>query len=164
MLLFYLPVILDGLISAKYFNHFKLFSSAIYLLLQTSITQEQLQTADENIKSFVKELQELYDKEHMVMNVHLLTHLVDCVKQNGPLWVYGMFTFESFNAKFKKYLGSSNEVLHTITMKYVLERLIKVKPEYTNNAEKLFSPKEVCLSTNLLTILNQLNICVENSA
>ena len=37
------------------------------------------------------------------MNVHMLTHLVDCVENWGPLWAYSCFHFESGNGQIKSH-------------------------------------------------------------
>ena len=43
------------------------------------------------------------------MNVHLLSHLTDCVRDWGPLWSYSCFTFESANNSLKKlFHGTKN--------------------------------------------------------
>ncbi len=36
------------------------------------------------------------------MNVHMMSHLVDCVTNWGPLWAYSCFTYESMNGTVKK--------------------------------------------------------------
>lgn len=43
------------------------------------------------------------------MNVHLLSHLVDCVKCWGPLWAYSCFAYETMNGHLKKlFHGTKN--------------------------------------------------------
>ena len=37
------------------------------------------------------------------MNVHLLKHIPDCVRNWGPLTGYSCFPFESFNGHLKKH-------------------------------------------------------------
>ena len=43
------------------------------------------------------------------MNIHLLSHLVDCVKCWGPLWAYSCFVYETMNGHLKKlFHGTKN--------------------------------------------------------
>lgn len=162
LLLFYFPVILDGLLPRKYLDHFKLLSSSVYLLLQSNISQDDLRVADEKLKTFVNEFQQFYGKEHMVMNIHILLHLVDCVKSLGPLWSFSLFTYESFNAEFKRYLGSSKDVLHTITMKYILKHAALLAetehPDKSKKGEKLIVPTSVDWTPHLTEALMEANI------
>ena len=36
------------------------------------------------------------------MNIHLISHLADCVSNWGPLWAYSCFAYESMNGTLKK--------------------------------------------------------------
>lgn len=54
------------------------------------------------------------------MNIHLVTHLVENVKNNGPLWSHSMFGFEASNGRIVKYVKAKREILHEIVLKYVL--------------------------------------------
>lgn len=54
------------------------------------------------------------------MNLHMITHLVENVKYNGPLWSHSMFSFESSNGKLVKYAKGRREILHEIALKYIL--------------------------------------------
>lgn len=44
------------------------------------------------------------------MNVHLLRHLVTCVRNWGPLWVYSCFSFESMNGHLKALFHGSRDM------------------------------------------------------
>lgn len=112
-ILYFYPV-LNGILDQKYFKHFKLLCSSIYTLLKESISLEELQIAKQNLNSFVSQYELLYGKCSMTMNVHCLLHLVDCVKNLGPLWAYSMFTFESFNGTLRKYGENSNNVINQV--------------------------------------------------
>ena len=56
------------------------------------------------------------------MNVHLLGHLAECVKDWGPLWGYSCFSFESANNNLRKlFHGTKNmsKQVHTKLMQAV---------------------------------------------
>lgn len=43
------------------------------------------------------------------MNIHLISHLVDCVSMWGPLWAYSCFAHKSMNGTVKKlFHGTQN--------------------------------------------------------
>lgn len=119
-LLYYFPI-LDGFLGQKYYNHFRLLSSAIYTLLQTTISKIELDDARKKLESFVTNYQAFYGKTSMTMNVHCLLHLVDCVENMGPLWSFSMFSFESFNHRLKQYGKNSNNVINQIAEKIAMK-------------------------------------------
>ena len=44
------------------------------------------------------------------MNVHLLSHITDCVRNWGPLWCYSCFSFESMNGFVKSFFHGTREM------------------------------------------------------
>lgn len=47
--------------------------------------------------------------QQVTMNVHLLSHVTNCVRNWGPLWCYSCFQFESMNKEVKKlFRGTRN--------------------------------------------------------
>lgn len=46
----------------------------------------------------------------MSINVHLLLHLPDAVKELGPLWVYSCFHFEGQNGILKNLIHGTQKV------------------------------------------------------
>lgn len=118
MLLFYLPICLRGLLPKKYVDHFQLLSSAIYILLQSTISHDELDEAKNLLSSFVTLFQVLYGPSKMTMNIHLLTHLPECVQNLGPLWSYSMFSFESNNGVLGKFHHGSYDLIDDINLRY----------------------------------------------
>lgn len=133
LLIYFLPVCLENLIPAKYIIHLQKFSSAIYKLLQKSITPEDMRNAESDLDTFVSQYQKYYGKINMTMNVHSLLHLVSCVKHFGPLWCYSMFPFEAFNGLLKSYVVAPTDILYQITIRYIGSTIFK-PVEQLNNA------------------------------
>lgn len=48
------------------------------------------------------------------MNVHILSHLANCVKNWGPIWCYSCFPFESRNADLKRLFHGSRDMSHQV--------------------------------------------------
>ena len=100
-LLYYSLPILFGILPLEYWDHFSLLSTSIYILLQSSISEEQLQYCQKNLNTFCGKFQALYGERYMSANIHLLLHLPDTVRELGPLWVYSCFHFEGLNGMLK---------------------------------------------------------------
>ena len=45
------------------------------------------------------------------MNIHLLSHIAECVRNWGPLWAYSCFQFEGMNRELKA-LIMEQEICH----------------------------------------------------
>lgn len=116
ILLYYLPVCLEGCVPKVYVEHIRLLSGALYILLQTSITYEEVDTAEKMLKTFVKEHQKLFGKENMIMNVHLLKHLAESVRELGPLWCHSAFPFERNNGILLQLVNGTTDVLQQVAV------------------------------------------------
>ena len=96
-LLYYGLPVLHDLLPDKYFEHYFYFVRAIYLLLQDSISEAQLTTAEQLLEQFCRSFAKLYQERYATLNVHQLLHLVDNVKDLGPLFTHSCFSFEDKN-------------------------------------------------------------------
>lgn len=137
MLLYYLPICLPGLVQHEYVKHFRILSAAVYILLKADITTEELDEAEKMLNSFVIRHQQLFGKKNMVMNVHLLKHLVQSVRKLGPLWSHSAFPFERNNGCLLKLVNGTTDVLHQISTKYALTKTLSKIP-YTDDKTKIF--------------------------
>lgn len=160
-LLFFSPVCLLGLLQKKYLDHFNLLSSSIYVLLSTNISEQGIAEAENNLNLFVNQYEQLYGKESMTMNVHLLTHITYCVKNLGPLWAQSMFSFESNNATFSRYVRGHTDIISQISTKYILDKSI-TKKRHSNSLDK-----SECLEYRKIISLTEGEVyalCAENIA
>ncbi|KAK3919910.1 Halomucin [Frankliniella fusca] len=106
---YYSLVVMDGILDRVFLNHHMKLVSAISLLCQESIFPEQLNRAEVMLNEYVRDFHRLYGVRYMGMNVHLLLHLVDCVRDLGPLWVYSCFFFEDLNGQLVKLIHSPHQ-------------------------------------------------------
>lgn len=83
----------------------------MHILLSSHICSSDLLTAEQMLKVFCEKIVELYPQEICTMNVHSLIHLVQTVKNLGPLWSYSCFGFESMNGHVKKHCHGTRNVL-----------------------------------------------------
>lgn len=159
LLLFYLPVCLKRLLPKKYIEHLRIFSSAIYKLLQPKISKDDLDIVQEQLHDFVGKYQIFYGKASMTMNVHSLLHLVDCVRNFGPLYCFSMFPFEAYNSRLKDFVVAPVDVLHQITTRYIgYNWLHQSKSDESTEAITLKSEIYVTLESYHLDALERADI------
>lgn len=152
-ILFYAVPCLENILPELYLNHLKLFVSALHCLSGKAIDKRELPTIEKNLKQFVKLFEESFGESEMTMNVHKILHLVQMVKDSGPLWAFGAFGFESKNGQVVKFVKGSKDVLLQITSKCVFKRYLLSKQNrtyYRNDTTRLLGSKRTFLvSKNL---------------
>ena len=113
LLLYSLPI-LKAFLPRTYLEQYSCLVKCIYLLLGDAISPADLARAESLLTIFIKQLGTCYGKENVGMNVHNLGHLVDGVRQWGPLWAYSCFGFESFNGEILKSVHGTGNVCNHI--------------------------------------------------
>lgn len=74
---------------------------------------------------FVEEFQKLYGYQWLTLNQHQLIHLVDCVRNTGPLFVNNCFIFEDLNGFIVKHIHGTQGVDAQLTN---IINMLKVPP------------------------------------
>lgn len=164
LLLYYARNCLSGLLPKEYIDHFQLLSASIYSLLKTEISFDELNLMEENLRKFVKNYQLFYGKHSMTMNVHLISHLVECVRNSGPLWSTSMFAFESNNGHLVKLFNGSRDVLQQITSKYILKHVHFVQSP-TKSIQKSIvfcDPKNIKLDEKYKKLFSKIGISIQS--
>jgi hypothetical protein len=121
-LLYYGVASLHGTLLPKYLEHFALFSSAVYILLKSAITPEDMMIAREKLSTFTKNFEVLYGPINNTYNVHMVSHLCDSVYYCGPLWAFSCFHFEDNNGILSGYVKGTRHPLKQITSKHSLNK------------------------------------------
>lgn len=79
-----------------------------------------MQIAEGALFLFVQCFQDLYGLRYCTLNLHQLVHLVDCVKQTGPLFVNNCFIFEDLNGFIVKHIhgtqGIDTQLVNIVVM------------------------------------------------
>ena len=117
------PVLLtlpERIVEKKYVVHLSMLSTAVCILLQKSISKEQLEIADSLLTRYVIYFQKYFGKENMVLNVHLLTHITQGVLNWGPLWTHNCFLYEGKNRNMLQMYQSPNQVVKQLVRKFVV--------------------------------------------
>lgn len=112
----------------NYLNHWVLLVKATHAMLQDQITREELNTAHNFLKKFVRGTEILYGKAAMTSNVHSLLHLPQKVMDMGPLWAHCGYPFESYNGKVQKmFHGPKGVILQICRNQRTREAIDKIK-------------------------------------
>ncbi|XP_063970048.1 uncharacterized protein LOC135157631 [Lytechinus pictus] len=119
-LLFYSLPCLSGILPDIYMNHWVILVQVSFLLLQKSISPEELNRSDMLMVSFVGRMQILYGSAAMTFNVHSLLHLPKSVSMWGPLWTHSCFPFESFNWRIKQQLQGYRGIITQVMRKFLV--------------------------------------------
>lgn len=114
-----------------YFENYLRLVTAIAILSAEEITEFDLVVANNLLHRFVREFQQMYGLRFCTITIHLLLHLVDCVRRLGPLWVYSCYEYEDINGQLLKVVHGTGhidtQVAHSqiqfINMMKLLEQL-----------------------------------------
>jgi hypothetical protein len=123
-LLFYFFVCLQGLIKEKYLYHFAMLSEALSILLQPSITPEDIQRAHVLLMTYTYYFQKYFGENEMVYNLHLLRHAAPSVTRFGPLWTHDAFLYEGQNHFVLKMMTSPSNVLVQVAQRFLIYKTI----------------------------------------
>jgi len=114
-----------------YFDHAMKLVLGVYLLCTDIISEASLVTAEKLLVSFVSQFQALYDARYLPMNLHLLLHLPQTVRNSGSLYNLSCFAMEDINGKSIKNIHGSTHtglqvysaVAHGIMLPYLISKL-----------------------------------------
>ena len=110
-LLYYGIPCLTGFLPDVYLEHFAMLSESIYLLLGDSISEEDLSRAKSLCDKFYQQFPLLYGNAFCGINIHNIgDHLVDYVRQWGPLFCWSAFGFEDVNGHMLKMAHGTGDV------------------------------------------------------
>lgn len=113
---------LHGYLQTKYLNHWFLLVFSIHCLLQNKVHRCQLDNINMTLCKFIIFTEELYGKENITFNMHQLYHLVNSVKDFGPLWNVSLFIFEGNNEALLKYFHGTRHVPMQICSRFLIWR------------------------------------------
>ncbi|CAN7948201.1 unnamed protein product [Ixodes hexagonus] len=100
-----------SILPAEYLEHFALLTSALYSLMKSLVTKEDVDESTVKITKFVVGTQYLYGESQMTSNVHTLLHIPkSCATWDGPLWALSCFEFESSMGHLLKLVSSANGI------------------------------------------------------
>lgn len=125
LLLYPLFLIMCDVIPITYVLHFGLLVYSIRTSFSSNLNAEKIGIISMCLTFFQKLLSKLNYPDHFyTINLHLLTHFADQLKQYGPAYTVSMFAFESENKLIKHFchgtVAHDSQMVRAILLKNVL--------------------------------------------
>jgi hypothetical protein len=117
----YYFVVFEGYLAPRYFLHFSKLSFCLFVLLQDSVSVQNIKVAESLLKSVVVEMEELYGIEEIGINVHFLTHLGQAVLNWGCLWT----TSTWFNGELLSLKNGTQFVADQMCRNYLMKMIVR---------------------------------------
>lgn len=102
-----------------------LFAEATFILNKDSILPHELDRAAELMDQYRQRFEQQFPENQLVYNVHLLKHIVRCIRELGPAWVASGFWFESLNRKIINYMTSPTARASQIACRMLLGQMVE---------------------------------------
>lgn len=160
LLLYILRYCLIDILPMRYINHFQLLSSSIYMLLQAKISQENISLAEIRLNKFCDDFEDLYHVHNVTLNLHLLRHLANSVRHNGPLWAQSTFSFETNNGVLIRTTHAKSHFLMDIAWKYGMKKTLKHEKVEKNIHVGGLTTVRICSEQK--SILNKFGFAIES--
>lgn len=126
----------------RYLRHFALVSEAIFILLQNSLTLDQINRAEHLLRTSVSRASNLYGQRCMSFNLHQLLHIPQAARNFGPLWAHSAFTFEHGNGQIVKLVKAAKGAPQQILERVIMSQELQIALSSTSFPSKV---KELCL-------------------
>lgn len=147
LLFYYLPFSLNGLLKKCYVDHFKLLSSAIYMLSEECIPMNNVELSEKKLIEYADKFENLYGQHNVTLNLHLVRHVATAVRHLGPLWAQSAFGMEANNGVLTKNTAKKN-VLHSITWRYITKSELIIKQETNKNEINVGGKQTIIMKQN----------------
>lgn len=120
----YAPICLIEVLPEKYITHLALLSEVIHYVNSDTILLENLNRCEVLLKNYVKLFQTYFGMENMTSNIHALTHLIQVVRNWGPIWVHEAFVFEAWNKRIIEFVTSPHGRTNQIATRFLMHKFI----------------------------------------
>lgn len=108
------PVVLRDVLAVPLYQNCMLLSVSIFILSSSTLCLALNDFAHSLLVSFVQHYSQLYGPEHVVYNIHGLTHLCEGVRLHGNLNLISGFPFENYLGQIKKMIRTPHHPLSQV--------------------------------------------------
>jgi hypothetical protein len=119
------PFALFGHLPSRHYKCWLNFVKACKLLSKPMIRISEVGTAHSLLIKFCRDVEELYGKERITPNMHMHSHLADCILDYGPVYSFWLFSFERYNGILGNYHTNNRSVELQIMRKFVRDQSIR---------------------------------------
>lgn len=74
------------------------------------------------LKKYVKLFQTYFGKKNLMSKVHLVTHLLQVLRNWGPLWVHEAFIFEARNKRIIDFITSPHAQTNQVATRFLMHK------------------------------------------
>ena len=92
------------------------------------ITKGKARLAHTYVFQFCKGFEKLYGSEKATLNMHLHTHILDCILDYGPEYSFWLFSFERYNGLLGDYITNQRSPKIQLMRKFIGDQLVKDIP------------------------------------
>ena len=110
---------LHGVLENRHLNCWRKFVKACTILDASIITKHAVEEAHALLLTFCTEAEELYGPDAITINMHLHTHLKECILDFGPPASFWVFGFERFNGYLGDYPTNNRSVEIQMMRKFI---------------------------------------------
>ena len=130
--LYYSIIALRGIITGANLERWRHFVLACRVLCSKEISLENAKLGDALLMQFCRRTERLFGKHEITPNMHLHSHLLECIIDYGPLHSFWCFAFERFNGILGS-MPNNNRSIEAQLMRRFLQRSQLTTP--LNNSE-----------------------------
>ena len=104
------------------------FVIACQILCSPFITVRDVMKADSLLKTFCTQFQRLYGSQEVTPNMHMYTHLSECVLDFGPVYAFWLFSFERYNGIMGGFQTNNRSIELQLMRKFVRDQSLQDIP------------------------------------
>lgn len=134
---------LKGELPDEHIEVWRAFVLACKLLCSPFITIIDTMKADSLLKTFCMQFQRLYGAECVTPNMHMHTHLCECVLDFGPVYAFWLFSFERYNGIMGNFQTNNRSIELQLMRKFLRDQAVQEIPcpdTFRSDFEPLIKP------------------------
>ena len=116
---------LNGILPTAELECWRLFVQACHCLCTPLIKECDARAAHSLLLQFCQSLETVYGEFAVTPNMHLHTHLLDCILDYGPVYSFWLFSFERFNGILGSYHTNQRAIEIQVMRKFLLDFTLK---------------------------------------
>ena len=124
-ILFYSLFCFKDVLKKKHFNIWQIFVRACKILVRISVTVKEAQEAHKLFKLYCESFVQTYGKAFATPNMHLHLHILDCIKDYGPVYATWCFGFERLNGTLGAFHTNNRSITIQFMKKFMSQTQLK---------------------------------------
>lgn len=116
---------LHGILDDEDYKCWQLFVQACQILTTPTITLEAAEKGHRLLLEFCIKFEFIYKSHRVTPNMHLHTHLLNCIKDYGPVYSFWLFSFERYNGLLGSFRTNQRSVEVQLMRKFITDTQIQ---------------------------------------